>query len=67
VNGTRLEAEIADDGRGINGSTHNGAPQNGEGHGLNNMRSRARDLGGELTVMPGDQGGTRVQLLVPVR
>jgi signal transduction histidine kinase len=62
VNGAKLEAEIADDGRGINGSTHHG-----DGHGLNNMRSRARDLGGELTVMPGDQGGTRVQLLVPVR
>jgi signal transduction histidine kinase len=65
VHGSKLEAEIIDDGRGIE-AAGNGDSQSREGRGLSNMRSRARDLGGALTVTTGDDGGTRVHLFVPV-
>jgi ligand-binding sensor domain-containing protein/two-component sensor histidine kinase len=76
VSGGTLEAEIADDGRGIeatSGST--------DGRGLPNMRARARELGGDLTITSGPgsiasegsvageraTSGTRVHLAVPLR
>jgi signal transduction histidine kinase len=62
VNETTLEGDIIDDGRGIDT-----AQVDGDGRGLSNMRSRARALGGELTVSDATGGGTRVQLAVPLR
>lgn len=51
---------IEDDGVGIGNGYREG------GHGMKNMRERAHNLGGELEVEPGDAGGTRVILRVPV-
>lgn len=54
--------EIQDNGSGID-------PQRLEttnGHGLKNMRERARALGGKLQVEPGEGGGTRVVLRIGV-
>lgn len=52
--------EVADDGEGF--------PQDGawtEGLGLAIMRDRAALVGGELTIEPGDGGGTRVRCVIP--
>ncbi len=53
----RLRIEIADDGRGLQEA-------NEQGRGLNNMRSRAAQLGATFTLIPGSPG-TRVQLDLP--
>jgi signal transduction histidine kinase len=37
-----------------------------DGHGLRNMRERARRLGGRLTVASAPAGGTRIELAVPL-
>lgn len=57
-----LDLVIEDDGRGP-GSAEFG-PR--EGHGLRNMRERARRLGGRVVVEAGPRGGTRVTLAVPL-
>jgi signal transduction histidine kinase len=44
----------------------NAVRDNGGGHGLPNMRERARAAGGEITLEPGEEGGTRVSLRIPV-
>lgn len=51
---------IEDNGVGIGNGYREG------GHGMKNMRERAHILGGALEVEPGDAGGTRVILRVPV-
>ena len=58
-----LTAEVSDDGRGFRE-----VPSDGERavHGLSNMRARALQLRGELSIDSG-AGGTRVRLRVPVR
>jgi signal transduction histidine kinase len=56
-----LDLVVADDGCGP-GPMIDG----GEGQGLRNMRERARRLGGRLVVEPGERGGTRVTLAVPL-
>jgi signal transduction histidine kinase/ligand-binding sensor domain-containing protein len=58
-----LTAEVADDGRGIRTASGDGEHP---GHGLANMRARARQLGGELSI-DSTPGGTRVRLRIPVR
>lgn len=40
--------------------------QGGAGHGLRNMRERARGLDGEIEIGPLKEGGTRVVLRIPV-
>lgn len=66
VIGGTLYAEITDDGRGIEATS-----ASADGRGLSNMRSRARALGGDLTITSGDgegtTNGTRVHLVVPLR
>lgn len=54
--------EIQDNGSGIDKSRAAG----GGGHGLKNMRERARALGGDLEIVPGDAGGTCIKLSLPV-
>jgi streptogramin lyase/two-component sensor histidine kinase len=68
VHGARLEAGITDDGRGFDAAHADaGAHATADGRGLSNMRSRARTLGGDLTVTSGTAGGTHVRLAVPLR
>lgn len=55
-----IEVSVQDNGIGLGDGGREG------GQGLNNMRERARSLGGELRVSPGENGGTRVLLRVPV-
>jgi signal transduction histidine kinase len=62
VTGHRLQAKIEDDGRGFAADDASIA-----GRGLANMATRARELGGELTVTSQPASGTRVQLAVPLR
>lgn len=60
-NDDRLSLAIRDDGAGITQTRGDGAG----GHGLNNMRERARSLGGELEIEPVDPRGTLVTLTIP--
>ena len=55
-----LYLAVQDDGRGI-------APERRLGVGLRSMRERATELGGTLTVEPGDLGGTLVRARLPLR
>lgn len=52
---------VSDDGRGFD------PERTGEGNGLNNMRKRAADIGGRLTVESGPDRGTTVTLRLPRR
>lgn len=54
--------EIQDNGAGIDVTR-----QDGSGHGLKNMRERARALGGDLRIEPGETGGTRVLLKIFIK
>lgn len=60
-----LLVTVEDDGRGFDPARAEGAP--GEGRGLGNIRRRAEQLGGRLSIdsMPGH--GTRIALHVPLR
>jgi two-component system sensor histidine kinase UhpB len=53
----RVVLRVADDGRGMNGAA--------EGAGIRGMRERAILIGAELSVGPGERGGTEVRLTVP--
>ena len=57
-----LELEVADDGIGLDADAAT-APGH---HGLANMRRRAEQLGGQLEVLSGAAGGTRIILRVPL-
>jgi two-component system sensor histidine kinase UhpB len=56
--GSAVVLRVLDDGRGVRG-----AP---EGSGVAGMRERARLVHGRLDVLPREQGGTEVRLLVPL-
>ena len=60
MNGTGLEIDIADNGKGINE-----APRS-HGHGLKNLSERLQRLGGTCTVKPRDEGGTIVEMRLPL-
>jgi len=61
LNSNQFTLEIEDDGRGVN------AADSEKGRsGLRNMRKRMEDIGGDFTIAPGAQGGTRVQLTAPL-
>jgi len=54
--------EIQDNGRGL------GAVQGKDDrNGLRNMRKRMDDIGGTFEIGPGQEGGTRVRLVVPLK
>lgn len=58
--------EVADDGRGFTvGEDQEAEPETGGGHGLGNLRDRARQLGGGLAIDARPGGGTRVRLTIP--
>ncbi|MGQ0801602.1 MAG: sensor histidine kinase [Pseudomarimonas sp.] len=56
--GEQLRLEIRDDGR--------GARPLRSGNGLRGMRERLRELGGELTIDHGDEGGLRLLASLPI-
>ncbi|HKF45658.1 MAG TPA: two-component regulator propeller domain-containing protein [Thermoanaerobaculia bacterium] len=51
---------VEDDGRGLTGSAESA------GHGLANMRARARSLGGSFEALPAEAGGTRILVRAPL-
>lgn len=53
-----LELSVADDGAGVSDTAARGASLGGNG--LGNMARRAREVGGEVQVTPGQSGGTTV-------
>lgn len=55
----RLRLRIHDEG-------HAAATRTGEGYGLDGMRQRATQLGGEIEVGPGPDGGFRIEVDLPV-
>ena len=57
----RFTLEIEDNGRGLSP----GAADKGR-NGLRNMRKRLEDVGGEFSLGPGTEGGTRVRLTAPL-
>jgi signal transduction histidine kinase len=60
VSGGRVQAEVADDGRGLPDDAARGT-------GLSSMQERVAILGGTLTVAGGPRAGTRVKVQVPLR
>jgi ligand-binding sensor domain-containing protein/signal transduction histidine kinase len=61
-----LLCEIMDDGRGFLQKPPSESTSNGRGgHGLPNMQSRARDIGGSLEVDSKPEHGTRLKLTIP--
>ncbi|MEZ5426816.1 MAG: two-component regulator propeller domain-containing protein [Pyrinomonadaceae bacterium] len=65
LRGSRLLAEIADDGRGF---SRNGASGNRlGGRGLGNLRARAAEIGGEIKIESKENGGTKIILTIPLK
>jgi signal transduction histidine kinase len=64
----QLEAEIRDDGRGLDGAraSDDWRPAGG-GHGLENMRARAAELRGQLQIESAAGQGTRLILSIPLK
>jgi len=63
----RLNVEIRDDGRGFTpDETDRGSRPSG-GNGLRNMRARAAECGGTLSVESTPERGTRIRIVVPLR
>ncbi len=61
LNDHRFTLEIEDNGKGIDPE----AEKKGRS-GLRNMRKRMEDVGGEFSVTPGGEGGTRIRLTAPL-
>jgi signal transduction histidine kinase len=57
-----FELEIEDDGRGLPAN----AADKGR-NGLDNMRKRMREIGGDFEIGPRTEGGTKVRLSAPLR
>jgi signal transduction histidine kinase len=61
----RLRLGVLDDGQGPGGADHV-VPGRSGGHGLESMRRRAADLGGEVVVAAAEPHGTQVTALLPL-
>lgn len=59
--GKKLKIEIADNGRGFDENTVQ------LGNGLNNMKKRAKEIGGQLQVVSVPNKATRVSLFLPIK
>jgi len=57
----RFQLAVADDGTGLMEDTARGASLGGNG--LGNMARRAREVGGDLRILPDPQGGTKVMFM----
>ncbi|MFT7476375.1 MAG: signal transduction histidine kinase, partial [Verrucomicrobiales bacterium] len=57
--------EISDDGQGISPDEINSTTRALTGHGMNNLRRRAEDLGGVFEIGPRASGGTHLKWQVP--
>jgi len=67
VTGHQIVAEIRDDGCGFVVPSAGPGPDNGVGgHGLENLRARAEQLGGQLTIVSSSTG-TSIRLVVPLK
>jgi signal transduction histidine kinase len=64
--GSNLHADLRDDGRGFDVSALGGNGKSA-GHGLANMRLRARQLGGLLEIASTSGAGTHLQLTIPLK
>jgi signal transduction histidine kinase len=63
----QLQAEISDDGIGLSASANSSSEVNGRGgHGLENMRARAKQIGGDLEIHTTPSAGTKVTLTMPI-
>ena len=62
----QILGEIRDDGQGLATSRHPALNARG-GHGIENMRSRAAQLGGQLIIDSAPGSGTRIKVEVPVK
>lgn len=67
IDHSKLKAAVRDDGRGFTPSLDESSPTANEGHGLSNMRVRARQLGGTLVVHSAPGSGTRLDLIIPLK
>ncbi|UCC65543.1 MAG: sensor histidine kinase [Anaerolineae bacterium] len=61
--GDQIRLSVADDGRGMQVGEVDGDGQTG--HGIANMRARARLMGGDLSLASGPGRGTRAEVTVP--
>jgi len=65
---TWFTLRVTDDGVGLahaGPDSDEGGPVGVTGHGLGNVRHRAERLGGEVRLLPGPTGGTRLEWVVP--
>lgn len=65
LEGTTLIAEFSDDGRGFDETTANGNKLGGRG--MENIRSRAAEIGAKISVETGIDAGTKIILKMPVK
>jgi ligand-binding sensor domain-containing protein/two-component sensor histidine kinase len=63
----QIVGEIRDDGRGFVVPAPDHALENGAGHGLGNLRARATQLGGHLSIDSSPEQGTCIRLSVPIK
>lgn len=64
ADGDHIVVALSDDGRGFDPTDARGSP--GEGRGLDNMRRRATQMGGQLHIESAPGRGTRLALFVPI-
>jgi signal transduction histidine kinase len=65
---SRVIGEIRDDGRGFEVTSRPETPAEGRsGHGLENIRKRAAQLGGQLTIDSSPGGGTTIKVEFPLK
>ena len=57
-----LECVVEDNGRGLEA----GPTREGGGNGLKNLQARTESMKGTMTIRPGESGGTRLELRVPL-
>jgi signal transduction histidine kinase len=60
-----LELVIADDGKGMPGSTADQSSRRPQGLGLNSMRERVQMLSGKCTITASSQGGVMIKAVIP--